>query len=895
MFSQRSVADHEFRFLGQYKKLLAIWLACGLGLVVLTWNFTSTNIEAESLAARHTVQRDTMSLLKSNAEQIGRTIDHIDHLTLMLKFHWRETGSIDLEKQIRDGFFPLTRHFYATLVDRDGNVTSSTLRHDDPINVSTAEYFQTHRDTAGPYLRIGTPVISAQLNEQVVHFTRRLDNADGTFGGVIIVAVKPDYFETFENQALLGPDDCMSVRYVGGEKLAARLGNNVTGFKTLFHTTPAFDTPSGMTSMPASAFVDGKARTVAWQRSNESPLVAAIALEENHLYSAQRIAAAEQKQTAFAVSVLIVLLSIAGAFITAWLSWKKKQAEEIKGTYRLATDNAQEGFFMLRSLYNAERDIADFLIEDCNERGAMLVGFTKGKLVGSCFSDLYTERPFTHLLQIFSSAMQSGFHEDEFRVRHQDKANRWLQRRLVKAGEFTLAMTVRDITESKTYEARLADMANFDALTRLHNRHWLNGFLPAAIDTARRNDKKLALLFIDLDKFKVINDTMGHAIGDKLLMAAAGRIASLLRPGDEAVRIGGDEFTVVLNNVETHDAVLQVTSRLVAALGEPFAIDEHVFKVTASVGASYFPDDGQDAETLLMNADIAMYCAKEEQKHGNIKRFCPAMYERMTSRAQLERELDNAIKNDELLLHYQPRVDTLTGNLAGFEALIRWHHPQKGLVSPGEFIPLAESTGLISAIGDIVIDKACAQLAQWRKQGFSLVPVSVNVSARQFHDGQVNQTITAALQKYQLSPRFLEIEITESAMLGDADTVIEQVSAISKSGVQIHIDDFGTGYSSLSMLHRLNVNVLKIDRAFTMELGSGTGGEALFVAIVSMAKALDMRVVAEGVESEAQRHILRSLHVDEMQGFFIARPMPAADIEVFLQRDIFAKSQAIAA
>lgn len=888
-------AQHQFYFFRKSKKMLAIWLACGIGAIALVWIGTTARIQQDYAEASEHAQRDIESLLKSNAAQIARTIDYIDHLTLLLSFQWHETGSLNLEKQILKGYFPLTAHFYATLVDQEGNLVSTTLGSERYINVSSAEYFQFHKASPETDLRISKPSVSSQLGLPVVHFTRRLTNADGGFGGVIIVAVRTNYFETFEEQASLGPDDCMSVRYIGGAKLAARLGKNVEGINNLFRSTPAFDLPNAFVQMQASDFVDGKARTVAWHRAAQYPIVAAIALEESHLYAIHHHHASEFRSAALAVSALIVVLSVGGAYLAAWLSWKRAQAEEIKQTYRLATDNAQEGFIMLRALFSNDDSITDFLVEDCNGRGAMLVGFRSEAMIGKRFSDLYTGRSFVHLLGVFSRAMKDGFYEDEFNSGRRKEPTRWLHRRLVRAGESTLAMTVRDITESKTYELRLADMANFDALTGLHNRYWLNGYLPNAIDAANGSGCKLALLFIDLDKFKAINDTMGHAFGDRLLAAAARRIASLLRPGDEAVRIGGDEFTIVLKDVEAREDALHVTNRIVSAMREPFAIDGNVVHVTASVGASFYPDDGADAETLLKNADIAMYCAKDEQRNGNIKVFRPEMYRRITDRANAEREIAEAIRKNELILHYQPKVDTMTAEPKGFEALVRWVHPQRGLVPPVEFIPMAESSGFIAEMGEMVIEMACAQLVQWRNRGFLLLPVSVNVSAQQFHNGRVDQVIAATLHKYRLSPSLLEVEITESAMLGDADAVVAQVAAIRQSGVQVHIDDFGTGYSSLSMLHRLEMDVLKIDRAFTKDLGTGKSGEALFEAIVSIAKSLDMRIVAEGVETEEQRETLQALCVDEMQGYLISKPLSARDAELFLKKEALQVERNVAA
>ncbi|HEV7816966.1 MAG TPA: EAL domain-containing protein, partial [Janthinobacterium sp.] len=393
-------------------------------------------------------------------------------------------------------------------------------------------------------------------------------------------------------------------------------------------------------------------------------------------------------------------------------------------------------------------------------------------------------------------------------------------------------------------------------------------------ERARAGSTRLALLFIDLDGFKDINDTKGHAEGDKVLRAVSLRLKDVLRPVDHVVRIGGDEFVVVLDPVEGEAKVARVAERIAAAFDDAFDLADGRHKMGVSVGISMYPRDGVDTETLLKNADIAMYAVKMAGK-GHHRFYEPELYEVIRSRRDTEQSLMYALEQDQFVVYYQPRADTLTGELCSMEALVRWMHPQRGMVPPLEFIPIAESSGLISQLGECVIEKVCQQQARWKALGFELVPVSINVSARQFGRGDVHQVLASAMARHRIEPRFIEVEITESAMMGEQSEAVEQLAAIRAHGVKLLVDDFGTGYSSLSQLQKFEMDGLKIDRAFTMELGRSEQGEIFIRAILSMAHALGMSVVAEGVETREQLDILRALSCNEVQGYFISRPVPA--------------------
>jgi diguanylate cyclase (GGDEF)-like protein len=394
----------------------------------------------------------------------------------------------------------------------------------------------------------------------------------------------------------------------------------------------------------------------------------------------------------------------------------------------------------------------------------------------------------------------------------------------------------------------------------------------------------LALLFVDLDDFKNINDTLGHAAGDELLQAVAARLQSMLRPQDNVVRLGGDEFTIILEQVASHADVARVADRIMKSLGAPFSLSggsSHV--VHASIGISVFPHDGNDGEALLKHADIAMYAAKTSGK-GHYEFYQPHLSENLVVRLDREQALRTAIERDQFVLYYQPRVDTFSGQLRSMEALVRWRHPEAGIIAPHDFIPMAEDTGLIVPLGELVIRKACAQLAHWKAQHLPVVPVSINVSARQFGQGNLAALFAACMAAHAIDASLIEIEITESCMMGEDHTVTEELAALEALGIKLLVDDFGTGYSSLSQLQRLDLDVLKVDRAFTAQLCDGREGEALFMAILSMAHVLGMTVVAEGVETVDQLRVLQALSCNEVQGYFISPPVPADDIPALMAK-----------
>jgi diguanylate cyclase (GGDEF)-like protein/PAS domain S-box-containing protein len=445
---------------------------------------------------------------------------------------------------------------------------------------------------------------------------------------------------------------------------------------------------------------------------------------------------------------------------------------------------------------------------------------------------------------------------------------------------------IQNITNRKYAEQQLIYLANHDPLTGLLNRDQFHNRLTQALSSVQRHDTKLALMYLDLDRFKLINDTLGHRLGDLLLQAVSDRLKNSVRTHDILARLGGDEFIVLLSDINHIDDAARIAEKTIDILTQPFTLENNDIVVTASIGISVYPDDGKDSHTLLMNADTAMYLAKERGKN-NYQFYTLAMTERSLERMTIERGLRHALTHNELRLHYQPQIDAGSGHGIGVEALIRWQHPEWGLVYPDRFINVAEETGLIVPIGAWVLRTACLQAKAWHENDGPFGCVAVNVSARQFMETNLFQTIKQTLADTGLKPSALELEITESAVMQDPESTLQVLQQLQELGVRLSIDDFGTGYSSLTYLRRFPVQSVKIDRSFVVDLPSNEGSRTLVRAIIALAHELNLLVVAEGVETEEQLSFLKTQQCDSLQGYMFSRPVSAEQLETGFNNMVF--------
>jgi diguanylate cyclase (GGDEF)-like protein len=441
--------------------------------------------------------------------------------------------------------------------------------------------------------------------------------------------------------------------------------------------------------------------------------------------------------------------------------------------------------------------------------------------------------------------------------------------------------SLRDVTKRRQAEERLNYLANFDPLTDLPNRTLLYDRLGQAMTRAPWHKRSVAVLFLDLDRFKNINDTLGHAFGDLLLKAVAERLTRCVREGDTVARLGGDEFVLILDDLAQPGDILLVAQKILGALSSPFNLEGRELFITTSIGIALYPDDGKDYETLLKNADTAMYRAKEQGKN-NYQLYSPALNAKASERLALENSLRRALERGEFLLHYQPIVDLATGSVIAVEALVSWIRPNVGMISPAEFISLAEETGLIIPVGEWVLRTACTQNKACQSAGLSPICVAVNLSARQFQRQDLAKTIADAIDKIGLDPKYLELELTESIIMKNAEITAATLRRLDALGIEISVDDFGTGYSSLSYLKRFPVTTLKIDGTFIRDITTDLDDKAIVTAIITLAHSLKLKVVAEAVETEEQLQFLRSLHCDQIQGYLFSKPLPAEEMTQLL-------------
>ncbi|WP_189836515.1 sensor domain-containing protein, partial [Sulfurirhabdus autotrophica] len=526
-------------------------------------------------------------------------------------------------------------------------------------------------------------------------------------------------------------------------------------------------------------------------------------------------------------------------------------------------------------------------IEEINLTAARMLGDERSALLGKPFS-LCVEKDsmpifYAHLQRVFSSQEKMV---DNVRLKCKNLAPTEVSMESISiyqgANHTAICRTALiDISQRKALE-RARFLANFDSLTGLPNRTLLEDRVAQALATAQRNHTQVGVLFLDLDRFKPINDTFGHAVGDMLLQEVANRLMQCVRKVDTVARLGGDEFIVLLPDLNGGEHAVIAVDNILQSMSQLFIIEGHQFKIMPSIGISIYPDDGSDMQTLIRSADAAMYHAKKSP-HQHFKFYTPEMNSLALENMTLESKLRLALRQGKLELRYQPQMEIQTGNIIGMEALLRWHDSEFGWVEPCKIIALAEDRGLIEQIFEWVLHTACSQIQLWQKSGLSLVPVAVNVSPIQLNQSGFAQIIINALKETELDPGSLELEITESAVMHNPEFIIEVLSQLKGMGVQLSVDDFGTGFSSLSYLARLPIHKLKIAEPFVRDVITSNEAATIISAIVSLSKKLKLRVIAEGVETAAQLAFLRESGCDEIQGYYLSHPLSAEEYASFVK------------
>lgn len=860
---------------------LSVWLLMFAVGIAAVWIVTLQMVNDHRNSAQELARLQARARVNAYGRQLEDLTNRLDQVGRVVMDEWRRHPQrIDFDK-ILVGIYPEGKTLYATVFDTAGELVSASYAPQ-AGQVGQA-LIERHQAQCCDGWHVRPAEFSPVVGEKVVQLSHRLSHADGSFGGVLVFGMAPDFLATFEDDAIIGPRDFVTVRLIDGPVLTTKLGAGQPQ-RIFYKTHPSFDRPQGIRLEPGELFRDEMARYVAWRKHPTMPIVALASVTEADALAEIDALATTYRLSAALITLVLLLFCGAGLLMAAKLAARREAEEEVRRVYRTATDAANEGFYMLRPLLDEAGEPVDFRFEDVNQRGGYLLGADRRQLLGQPASGLLAALVFKDLLELVHKALAYQTVEDERRMPAEaNLPSAWLFRRAVKVGT-AVALTLRDISDVKKHEEELLELAHRDVLTGLPNRLWLNRYLPAAIRRARRAHQQLALLFIDLDHFKDVNDTLGHQAGDELLQEVAISLREVVRATDHVIRLGGDEFLILIENIDSPARADELAMAVIHGLRHRFAPREGALgKVSASIGISIYPQDGERPEELLKHADIALYESKSLGR-SQLCRYTPQLSQQLAEQLGNEQALRKALERNELVVHYQPKFKARNGKMNGIEALVRWQRPDRGLVMPGSFITMAEKTGLIVPLGERVIELVVTQIAQWRQAGLPRMRVAINVSPEQLRRSDVVACLRRHLEANSVPASLIDIEITESAMVEQSAAVQGQLTQMRELGMRLIIDDFGAGHSSLSQLKQLDVDVLKIDRGLIAPLEAGGDSESVCRAIIWMASALNLEVVAEGVETIEQMNVLRNMGCDELQGFLLAEPLPPDALELLLRQ-----------
>jgi diguanylate cyclase (GGDEF)-like protein/PAS domain S-box-containing protein len=840
-------------------------------LLAVIWGTTIDVIRVERKVAERAALSSTQELADTYEAQVVRAMREIDQTLRLVKFTWeRGQGHVDIAELRDKGLLLPEILFSMRIADAAGNVVAST-HAGGARNVADEGWFR--RAAELDSIVVGVPRMDPAEHEWKIDFSRRLQWPDGSFGGVVAISVEAPYFVSGYEAARLGNHGVLAILGADGVFRARRTGDQVSigdlaDYNDVVRNAAA-DAPPELSWNPW----DNRERYSAARPLYEFPVAVIVGLDR-----AEQLAPAAQRAHEY-------VWRAAGVRV-------RRVAERALNLRNRAIESS------VNAIVIADCAQAGYPIEYVNPAFERITGYSAAQAIGRNMDFLLgadVEQPGMGEIRVALKERREG--QAVLRNYRRDGTPFWNDYTLApvrdEEGRVTHYVGVlNDVTESKNYEEQLARQANFDTLTGLANRNLLRDRLQQAIARARREGHNLAVIFLDVDHFKMVNDTLGHTVGDELLRAVAGRLASSVRESDTVARLGGDEFVVLLvtraGDGSPEADVTALVEKLLGRLSEPVALADREVRPTASIGVSVYPQDGVDADTLLRNADAAMYRAKELGR-DRFQFFTADMHERIRRRVELESSLRRALERGEFELHYQPQVGLSDGSIVGVEALLRWRHPERGLIGPAQFIGFAEESGLIVPIGAWVLREACAQNKRWQEMGLRPVPVAVNVSARQCEQEDLDQSVRAALELSGLAPEYLELEITESISMANPEQSVPLMQRLKRTGVALSIDDFGTGFSNLGYLKRFPIDRLKIDLSFVREITTDPGSLAISEAIITLSHSLNLKVLAEGVETDAQLALLAERRCDQVQGFFFSPPVPAREIEALLagHRDLY--------
>lgn len=880
------------RFYGTKAKRVLIWPLAALFTSLLGWSALLADLGDLRKTYEYDALSDSAALSQSYAESLQRAIELVDQVILHVRYeNDAAKGALRLDNVRKNGLFPSPSSLYVTLVDRNGTPQTSTVTIKRDLSFKDNPAFLAHHATSKDALYIGKPVLGVLSGQTVIHLSRKLSDDTGNFAGIVLASVTPDYLAAGYNRAILGDFGFLGLVSDDSTVHVARTGDAAHPQTLSLPASPGLPTRSGSLHLVGNTwFSDKRDRFVGWQALEGYPLIAMVGLDkEESLFSYYKNRASAIKSAAWATAALFLFAFLAMG-LSALLAWRKHRLYMSQSAYRMAAESGTEGLFIGQPIVDDDHSLVDVLIVDCNQRAAGFLRRRREEVVGKTVLSLYEGRSPEKFLQQVRKAAYAGSFEEEFEVSAESPMTlKWIYLKILYFNGH-LAITIQDRSSSKAHAAELERQSTEDALTGLPNRHWLHEYLPRAIANAAATHSMVALLFLDLDGFKGVNDTLGHPAGDELLQNAAQRLKLAVRPHDNVIRLGGDEFVVIVEHVVDAADIEHVADRILQAFQESFRLSQGVASVGTSIGICIYPTQGADAETLIKHADAALYSVKACGK-GSYAFYDEKFAAALRARAQSEAEFRNALLRDEFLVLYQPRVAASDGTLLGMEAFMCWIHPVNGHVKPSEFLRLAEETSLIVEFGKLVAKKVCCQIAEWIHGGKVPVPVSINVSHRELINAEMVEFLSATLTHYQITPKLIQLEFKEQTAVGANAVVKQELKTIQQAGIKLLIDNFGTGDLSIATLQAMAFDMLKVHYTLTAKVDRSEGGSAFFAAVIPMAHALGMRVVAEGVETEAQASALRNLSCDELQGFYISKPLLPDGVAAWLtHRDLSSKT-----
>ena len=865
--------------------------AFSIFMVAVIWVATILLVKTERNASERASGVLTQELLSTYEAQATRALREIDQTLKLVKYaneiHGPNQGLPDLKAR---GLLPPDLLFLVSIADENGNVLTTSRPTTSQKNIDGKVLEELRLSDA---IAVSAPLLETMSTEPMIQFGRKLTTPDGAFAGVVVVSVAADYFVSGYEQSKLGSDGVLAVLGVDGVFRARRSGD--TSFfgepVNYNYAAPDADKDEGLATVVVNVW-DGVRRYTSARKLYEFPLTVIVGLSEYEQLATYRSKTNAYILWACAGSILLIFF----AAVVATLGWRLENSRQ-RGIQ--ASKATEDSLRVAAAAFESQEAMvitdAQGVILQVNQAFVTTTGYAASEAVGKTPRLVQSKRyDKTFNRTMWNTIDSTGAWKGELWNRHKDGAEFpvWSTISSVKnaSGEVTHYVgAYSDITERKQAEKQINHLAYFDQLTGLPNRSLLMERL-ATRRSGLRDESYSAMLFLDLDNFKRLNDTLGHGMGDALLRQVAQRLTKCVRGEDTVARLGGDEFVILLFGL-SFDRLAATTlteaigQKLLSAINQPYELNSVSYRCSSSIGATLFMDHELSIEDLMRQSDLAMYRSKAAGRN----RFCffdSLMETSVMDSAALENDLVKALDDNQLVLHFQAQILN-DGRLTGAEALVRWQHPTRGMVAPFEFIPLAEECGLIQRLGQWVLKTACDQLVHWANQPtMQQLTIAVNVSARQFHQPDFVDQVLSTIRSTGAQADRLKLELTESLLVENIDQVIEKMSALKAEGVSFSLDDFGTGYSSLSYLKRLPLDQLKIDKSFVRDVHSDPDDAAIVRAIVTLANALNLNVIAEGVETQQQMQFLITAGCREFQGYYFARPMPIGDFETFAEKKL---------